>query len=542
MSWPDTAENDGYKEVDRRWLGSGSIWESQRGIDVASCKAVCNSNSKCKSLFFRSSDNVCWLNTSVESDNNHLTADGHKTYYKQGEPANEKKIFLRDGNTSPTNGWDGNGLFGEDGAHNCAASGEKSVRVGEINYGGNSLTDNDDSIQCSWVPKATTMCPDIGESSTKNDLMYFRHSVVSNDKVGDYDWGGRSGGGVYGDTGKFGNHGSEASRNTNQGIICGYNRIKKDKWADLVSRYGFTENEKNKVIKQHCEGPGVTSKELAADSTYCGAMMISKTEYNSAILNKLKTEPNWWNDATNCVNFQNVIVGNTSDQSVMRVAGELIDALPNTGWSDNLVKAINAIKVAVSGALDDKLDDKSKAYCDASTGDTNSKCGCRNAIKYGKLRQCKNEIQGCTDVKRSYDLIDKAKSIRADIGDKLETTYDPKDDSEACKQSINPSSTILNIGNTIIRNTNFAGCFNAIENSGTISGDVRTECDVAITLANQQQSSSSESTSNNDGENKDGTLVSGETAGIKNDYWIIGLVLCCLCFLIIGVGLAAVII
>lgn len=541
MSWPDTRE-EGYKHVIGKVVSGGDLWESQRGINVASCKAVCNSNSKCKSVAFNKTDRICWLNTQTES----ATTSDNSTwdmYYKQGEPANEKKIFLRDGNTSPTNGWDGNGLFGEDGAHNCAASGEESVRVGEISYGGNSLTDNDDSIQCSWVPQAVNMCPNIGE--TTDDLVYFRHSVVSNDKVGDYDWGGRSGGGVYGDTGKFGNHGSQASRNTNQGIICGYNRIKKDKWADLVSRYGFTENEKNKVIKQHCEGPGVTSKELAADSTYCGAMMISKTEYNQAILNKLKAEPNWWNDATNCVNFQNVIVGNTSDQAVMRVAGELIDALPNTGWSDNLVKAINAIKVAVSGALDDKLDDKSKAYCDASTGDTNSKCGCRNAIKYGKLRQCRNEIQGCTDVKRSYDLIDKAKSIRADIGDKLETTYDPKDDSEACKQSINPSSTILNIGNTIIRNTNFAGCFNAIENSGTISGDVRTECDVAITIANQQQSSSSsESTSNNDDEDEDedGTLISGETAGIKNDYWLIGLCLCCICFLIIGVGLAAVLI
>lgn len=521
MSWPDTRE-EGYKHVIGKDITGGDVWESNTGITPESCKAVCNSNSRCKSVVFRKTDNVCWLNTLGESAAT-TTDTNVDVYYKQGEPATDsnKKIFFTE--TSPVSVWENNGLFGKRSGARCESN---AVRVSPS---------QEDERSCSWVPKAGNMCPNIGE--TPQDLIYFKHTQIKQgEKAADYDFNSEYNGSGFGD------YGNRLSMHNNAGITCGYNRIKKDKWADLVSRYGFTENEKNKVIKEHCEGTGVTSKELASDSTYCGSMMV-KSEYNQAILNKLKSESNWWNDATNCVNFQNTIVGNTSDQAVMRVAGELIDALPNTGWSDNLVKAINAIKVAVSGALDDKLDDKSKAYCDASTGDTNSKCGCRNAIKYGKLRQCKNEIQGCTDVKRSYDLIDKARSIRADIGDKLETTYDPKDDSEACKQSINPSSTILNIGNTIVRNTNFAGCFNAIENSGTISGDVSTECNVAITLANQQQSSSSsESTSNNDDNEDEDNILKDETAGIKNVYWLIGLCLCCICFLIIGVGLAAVII
>lgn len=539
MSWPDVTQ-EGYKKVINKDITGGDLWESQSGIDVASCKAVCNSNSNCKSFVFRKTDNVCFLNNLGESAPT-TTANNHDVYYKQGEPATDdtKKTFFTE-NMTPVNGWQGNGLFGENGAHNCASSSQKSVRVGGILYGSNSTTDDDDAIQCSWVPIATNMCPDIGESATKDDLVYFRHSAASNDRVGNYDWGGRSGGGVYGDTSKFGNHGSRTSMNTNQGIICGYNRIKKDKWADLVSRYGFREDTKKQIIKQHCEGEGISSKELASDSAYCGnESFFSKSEYSQAILEKLKNEDNWWNDPVNCGNFRNVVVGNSNDQSVMRKAEEVINDLPNTGWSDDLVRALNSIKTSVP-ATKNVIDSKIESYCAESDGDNNEHCGCRNAVKYGKAKTCTNEIEGCEDVKRAQDLIDKVTRIDANFGRTIQSIYDPNFDSEACKLSITPTSTVLNVGAMQVRNYDIAACFNAIENSGTIAGDVSTKCNASVARYNADQSSSKSSSSDStDSDKNDGTFISGETAGVKNDYWLIALCLCCICFLIIGVGLAA---
>lgn len=529
MSWPDVVQ-DGYKLVPNIKKDGGNLWNSDEQADsLQSCKAVCNANSRCKSIGWEKSQKKCFLKTHTEDEGGFSNDANWETWFKQGEPALDKKLFIRDANKTPVNSWRGRGMY------DISSGG---CEDGAVNVGGCG-SGRDDT--CSLVPIATQMCPQIG------DLVYFRHEQIGSGIVESYDWGAwarDSTGGERRYCTRFSDAGSRLDAHENAPILCGYNRIDKDKWADLVSRYGFTENEKNKVIKEHCEGPGITSKELAADSTYCGAMMMNKSQYNQAILEKLKTEPNWWNDRINCENFSTIVVGNTSDQSVMRVAGELVDSLPNTGWSDDLVKAINAIKNGVSGAIDGKLDDKSKSFCDASSGDTNSKCGCRNAVKYGKLRQCRNEIQGCTDVKRSYDLIDKAKGIDAGFGNQLESIYDPNFDSDACKNTLEPSSTILNIGNLQRRDFNIAACFNAIENSGTITGDVSTKCNASIQLYNENKSGG---TSSSDGkktstDDDDKLFVSGETAGVKNDVWLILLCCCFIVFLIIGVGLAAVVI
>lgn len=527
--WPKIFD-DGYKLVPDKVKGGDDLWNSDEYANsLDSCKAACNANSRCTAIAWEKSRQKCWLKSQRESDGGFNTNSNFDTWFKQGEPALDKKLFIRTANKLPVQSWRHRGLF------DISSGGCEN---GAVNVGGCS-TGGDDS--CSLVPISKEMCPAVG------DLVYFRHEQIGTGTVEDYDWGAWA---RWGDRSgryctRFSDPGSELSKVEFAPILCGYNRIDKDKWATLTT-YGFTQDEKRRVIKEHCEGPGVTSKELAADSEYCGnsryANEFSNSEYNQAILNKLKTEPNWWNDEINCTNFQNIIINKKDDQAIMRVAGELIDTLPNTGWSDYLVKAINAIKRSIDGALDVKLDDKSKAYCDASSGDTNSKCGCRNAIKYGATRQCTNNIQGCTDVKRSYDLIDKAKGINAEFGRQIEAIYSPNDDAEACKQSATETnSTIINIGNTRIRNTNIAACFTEIENSGTISGDVSTKCNASVRLYNESLTSSSGNTSSDDKKTEDeekGTLVSGETAGIKNDYWL-ALCLCCICFLIIGIGLAA---
>jgi hypothetical protein len=533
MSWPDTIESDdGYKFVSNKIQRQNSIWGSN-DIDLQSCKAACNSTSRCKSIVYGNSNRNCYLKTWSERDGNEVDDSEWSTYYKQGEPAREKRMYI----TKPISEVPGKSWKEVESLYerNNIPNHEDSCEFGSIQVGRDYSGIFRKDALCTLIPRSSKMCPVLGPDTDNKDLRYFIHDRLTSDITGE----------ISDYSTKFTQQGTRLEDSSQ--IRCGYNRIDKSKWPQLDT--WFNASTKRKIIKEHCEGPGVTSKELAADSAYCGnsaySSSFSKSEYYQAILNKLKSEPNWWNDATNCVNFQNIIVGNTSDQSVMRVAGELIDTLPNTGWSDNLVKAINAIKVSVSGALDDKLDDKSKAYCDASSGDTNSKCGCRNAIKYGKFRQCKIDIQGCPDVKRSFDLIDKAKGIDESFGNKLEITYDPKDDSEACKESVNPSSTILNIGNTRIKNTNIVACFNEIENSGTISGDVSTKCNATINLANSQSSSSTdegESTSTSTSKDTDGVILKGETAGIKNDTWLIGFILCLLCFLVLGIGFAAVII
>jgi hypothetical protein len=273
------------------------------------------------------------------------------------------------------------------------------------------------------------------------------------------------------------------------------------------------------------------------------------TIFYRTILQKLKNETNWWDDASKCNMLANITITDSSRSTNESYINDVINSLPTTGWSDDLVKALNSIKnanVNISQTITTKIDDESRAYCDASNGDSNSKCGCRNAIKYGKARQCTNNIEGCPDVKRSYDLIDKAKGIDAAFGRQIEQIYDPNFDSEACKSSISPGSNILNIGATQRRDFNIAACFNAIENSGTISGDVSTRCNASVQLYNQQQSSSASSTSGGGGGSSSNSekysFIKGETSGIKNDYWLVALVLCCMCFLIIGVGLAAVLI
>ncbi len=333
----------------------------------------------------------------------------------------------------------------------------------------------------------------------------------------------------------------------NTRMMCDYKSLDptwvKKSW-DLLENFIKPDNDKlyiKNAKKDYCNS--LSSKDLSSDDK-CIKFYTEEndtTAYNSLILNKLKSESNWWNDATNCSNFRNVINGKKNDQAIIRVAEEVIKALPNTGWSDDLSRALNSVRMEVDGLLG-TIDTKVEEYCKASNGDTNVKCSCRNAIKYGE-NGCVDTIQGCTDVKKYSDIMKEIKDIDNQLGTKLENIYEPRYDSESCKNALNPTSTILGVGRMQVRNFDIASCITAFDNSGKIEGDVSIKCAATVNRYDSSQSSSSEgggSSSSSDSSSGDKIFVSGETAGIKNDYWIIGLCLFCLCFLIVGVSAAAV--
>lgn len=516
QQWPDVAENDGYTEYDNKNEPGNDLWESRRGIDIDSCKAVCNNNSKCKSIAHNKTTGVCFLKTT--DGTNKVNDQYQKFYVKNGEPANTKKMFYTKPIT-PIRSWLPD-MFERNGNRCNQPQGGVPVQVG---------LDISDAKTCSWVPFAKDMCPNIG------DFRYFRHTQANSSNVGNYDYSENY-------KNNFERKGSQMSAHENASVICGYNRIPQSEWRNLDS--WFSGSEKSRIIKEYCEGPGITSKELAADSQYCGnTTYFSSTEYNQAILNKLKTESNWWNDATNCTNFQNVIIGQTNDQAVMRVAGELIDTLPSTGWSDDLVRALNALKGNgnVPGSVKSKIDPKIDTYCISSNGDTNSKCACRNAAVKGKAKTCAANIVGCEDVKRYTDLIEKAKGVNQTFGAQMEMIYDPNSQSDACQNTKVQTSTILRYGNVGDSKLDVAACFTEFENSGNIGGAVSTKCDIAVKKYESEQASSSSGSGSGSSTSTDssGTFIKGETAGIKNDYWLVALCMCFVCFMIIGIVLAA---
>lgn len=538
MSWPANRE-EGYKKVPDVDITGGDIWTSGGGMTPAACKAVCNSNSRCKSFVFRKSDGVCFLNSLTESAPT-TTATGHDTYYKQGEPANDKRVYLTK-SRGPESGWRNNGLYDRSGIcfrsrDDCEDGNFKVGNTSEYAGPGDRCLGIPDwsrlkDVACTRVPNAANMCPNIGQ--TPDDLVYFRHTQAASGKVEDYDYGQR-----YDDN--WTNDGSNLSSIDGSPVTCGYNRVDKSKWPQLDTWFDATT--KANIIRDQCTGPSVFSRDLAADSIACGAMM-DNSEYNQAILNKLKTEPYWWTNPINCTNFENVVTAKTNDQAVMRVAGELIDSLPDSGWSNGLVTALNSMKGNgnIPLSLKSKIDPKITAYCAASDENNNEKCACRNAAVRGKAKTCQSDIVGCADVKRYTDLIEKAKNVNQTFGTQMETIYDPNSQSDACQNTKLPTSTILRFGNVGDSKLDVAACFTEFENSGKIGGDVSLKCDIAVKNYESAQTASGggTSSSSSSGDGEDGTIISGKTAGIKNDYWIVIACFICVCFMIIGVGLAA---
>jgi hypothetical protein len=265
-----------------------------------------------------------------------------------------------------------------------------------------------------------------------------------------------------------------------------------------------------------------------------------KTSYYVIILNKLKNESNWWNDVLKCNMFSTITIGHYQDSRILAAILEVIEALPSTGWTDDLVKALNSIKSNANiskSPLKDKIDEKIEAYCTDSSGDSNTKCGCRNAVKYGKGKTCTNEIEGCSDVKKQHDLIDRMISINESFGNQIFRIYDPNSQANSCKEAIASGSNILNYGVIDVGRVDLAACFTEFENSGEIGGDVSLKCDVAVRNYNSAQSGNS-ATSGGGGSSSSTDDEDGKTAGIKNDYWIIGLCLFCMCLWVVGILIA----
>lgn len=556
MSWPKVAEtNDGYEEAINKNRGSNDIWWSD-DITLEACKAACNSTSQCKSIAYgnqgTSVAKQCWMKRWSKDDGGAGNDSNWTTYYKIGEPANgEKRMYItKPIDSVPGNGWKDTGSLYEvnrryldEGECNMEAKkvgkrDEYSVaRVGaNCRYG--NCTEKDwntfKDLLCTRIPRSNRMCPNLGPDSNNKDLRYFRHDIISTSNVSDTNFSNYES--------LFTQTGTTLSGSDNQKIRCGYNRIDKSKWASLGDY--FDNDTIIRIIREHCTGPGVNSRELAADSISCGRYM-NKSEYNQAILEKLKTEANWFLNPTNCINFENVIIASTNDQSVMRIAGELIDTLPNTGWSDDLVRSLNSLKGNgnVPESVKSKIDPKITAYCAASNENTNEKCACRNAAVRGKAKTCAADIVGCEDVKRYTDLIDQAKKVDQKFGSQMEMIYDPNSQSDACQQTRLPTSTILRFGDVGYNKLDVSACFTEFENSGNIGGNVALRCDVAVKnyeTAKSSSPSSGGSSSSSSGTEEKGTIIKGETAGVKNDYWLLVVFMCCICFVMIGIGLAAV--
>lgn len=537
MSWPSVTGPDGYETAIGSAKSGNDIREMTDNPSIVDCKAACNSTDICKSIAYSKDGSKCYLKSWTKSDSSDPNSS-YDTYFKTGDTGVKyrTKPGVINGN-SGSRGWTTieNSIRYDWGSCNIAGSRFLNVNSCPSGYSELSGSEIEDASRClrkrlcGNVPLGSLVCPDIGNSS--DDIRYMKHDNIGNDL-------------------NYSNGWNAAARDPpfykGFGITCGYNRIRKDKWPELDT--WFDGSTKSKIIKEYCEGPGISSRDLAADSSYCGnSSYFSNSEYNQAILNKLKTEANWWVNATNCANLESVIIASTNDQSVMRVAGELIDSLPSTGWSDELVRALNSMKGNgnVPLSVKSKIDPKITAYCSASDENENEKCACRNAAVRGKAKTCQSDIVGCADVKRYTDLIDKAKKVNQVFGTQMETIYDPNSQSDACQNTKLPTSTILRYGNVGDSKLDVAACFTEFENSGEIGGDVSLKCDIAVkNYESMQTASGGDSSSSSSGGTNDGEkiLVSGDTAGIKNDYWLIGLCLCCLCFLIIGVVLAAVLI
>lgn len=526
-AWPDVSQDQqSYKKIDNSDKPGNDLWHGDGPIE--SCKAVCNANSRCKSIAHRKSDNKCWLKTYTETTGSASTNNNVDMYYKIGEPANDKKLFLREP-AGPTSSWRNNGLYDTTGG--CTN--------GAVNVGG-CRTGGDDS--CSWMPKAINMCPAIGE--TPEDLVYFRHAQIGTGKVEDYDWG------AYGDTSgrycnRFTDWGSRLSMHENAAVVCGYNRIKKDKWADLVTRYNFTQDEANRVYREHCNGEGVTSLELYNDTSYCKQFINNDTEYFGYILNKLKSESNWWNDVAKVRMFESIAKNTAARSGNESKITDVINSLPTTGWSDDIVRCLNAIMLDAgtnSTALS-AITNKTKAYCLASNRDSNDKCGCFNAIDYG-LDRCPANAKGCTDVVQFKNAFNQLETQSPGIAAQLKTGFTPQTDASYCRRAT-ATDTVLAYekpSTTPIQKT-YGVCINTLANSGTVNADtIRQACNINIASGGTPSLSTTPTPSPPSG--LGGLLGGGGGGDDENDeeesdntmLWILVAILVCCCFMVIGGG------
>lgn len=505
MSWPDVPQNDGYTEHDNKNEPGNDLWESRGGIDIESCKAICNNNSACKSIAHGKSNNVCFLKssggTNLQNDTN------IKFYVKNGEPVNNQKMYYTQP-AAPVNSW-ASDMFQRNNNNCDQPQGGTPVQVG---------LDISNNRSCAWIPFAKNMCPAIG------DFRYFRHSQASSSNVANYS---------YFDNYKnnFGRPGTQTSLNQNAPVVCGYNRIDRDKWDDLVSRYNFSQNEAKRVIKDHCTGEGVTSSELYSDTT-C-KFKLSETEYYQSILDKLKSESNWWNDNTKVGIFEDIATNKKAGNAQKII--DVLNSLPTTGWSDRLVGCLNALVEPTtqsdSGVLQ-KIKDKVKAYCNASNGNTNSKCACFNAITY-ELSRCTNNIIGCEEAVKYESAINEIARDNPSFASQFRSNYSAHRNSKSCQRT-GKTDNILKYEQIPqgAQTQNLALCLSKIENSGTINADtIRAVCSAQVTNTTSDDSDDSDSSSASK------SSSSSSSSSSKNTIWIILVVIISCVILAIGGGL-----
>lgn len=545
--WPKQADSDdGYELVTNAAKDGNDLIVGDTNITVEACKAACNSTSQCKSIAYRKQGgNVCFLKTWTKSDGNRPDTN-YDTYYKNGEPANSSRMYITKP-ISPAQGWRSNGLFAETKCRSRADCGVTlSKKVGDVNEknagascGGSPDWNREKEVTCTTLPRSMNMCPNLGPDSGNKDLRYFVHDAMSSQKVDNFNFD------RYGDSNRFTNRGSNLSENDYKTIRCGYNRIKEDVWSRNSLEDYFDRDTAKTIVKDHCFASAVTSKELAA-STNCRDQLTkylgNLDEYNLNVISKLKNESNWWNDSTNCTNFANIVKNNTSNTPLLNTAKDVINALPNTGWSDDLVKALNQIR-GTNGAsiLFESIDNKIVSYCDASNGSTNSKCGCRNAVKFG-LGGCTNDITGCVDVKRYAGVFDEIDKYSSAFGLTLRRIYNPNYDSNACQETKNSSSTVLRYGDVNGRGIQVTGCFQQIDNEGTITADkIKQVCQITesgTSTAPPPPATTDSSSSSSETNNKLSKNLFGNDTDFKDtDIYIMICICVCIFMFMIGIGL-----
>lgn len=514
--WPNDRE-EGYKQVPNKDKPGGDLWESMRNTSVTSCKAACNSNSRCKSIAYRKSNGVCWLKTYTENDATVNTNDVDM-YYKQGEPVNDKNVYFTKGIT-PVANWKDNGSFDTTGGCN-----DGSVRIGGCGSSGDR--------SCSWMPKTQNMCPNVGQ--TPDDFMYFRHTTVSDKPVEDYDWG------AYSSTGgrycNFQNWGSRVSIFNGSPIVCGYNRIDRNKWSSLGDY--FDNDTINKIKTDYCTSSKIDSNTLYNDSK-CKSEMQSlnkTTYYYRAILSNLKNEPNWWSDDVKVKMLESIATNSISKQDNDTYIADVINSLPTTGWSDQVSKSLNAILLSpgVSSSVSTVIANKTAAFCNASNRNSNEKCGCYNAIDYG-LNNCKSDIKGCEEIyqiKQSIDTLKSGNEESKSFGSKLESDFYPETNAKYCRRAT-ATDTILRYklpppGATT---QNFAACFNNIQNYGNITADtISSACSANV------ESSTATPTATPTASFKDSSSSGTSSTLTKNSNTLIIVAILCCFLLLIGIG------
>jgi hypothetical protein len=557
--WPDVIE-EGYKPVENKNKPESDLWKSAPGTDIKACKAVCNSNSGCRAIAYKKDTGECLLKTVSESDGNSPDT-AFDMYYKQGEPANEKRLYLTKpfipGKVSGTSSWRDNGIYpADDGTCDAGA-----FRVGRA--GG--------ARSCTWIPKATEMCPKIG------DLVYFRHNIepwINNtDSTFQSNVQSQSSGWAlkwnvdpasldpnYGWGQNFDDVGSNAQYHSDrENVVCGYNRIDPSKWGNETMDLFFTFDEKKRYIRDHCFGPGITAKELDDSTGVCFKTLTANSssdptknisnieEINEQIMTKLKNEQNWWSDSGNCVMFAGKVKQNFANNKLISKAIEVVNDLPTSvSWSNHLIRSLNEItnNDNVPTLMKQAITNKTKAYCDArpNKGTTDEACGCKNAVEGTKPggTECTSNIKGCEDVS---DWVKVMKDLQAvGFGDSLVAVfgnYNATSRATACVASRSgdkilsytqldkSADNILQVCNIITQATDQA----KIE----ITGNVKNICNQAATTGTGTGTGTGDGVGSGDGDGAGGEDTT--ESGGKGYIILIILILLSLVFTGVTVGL-----